>query len=786
MKPSEELQHRDQWVLQLPDRATQFLLGLYWIMSQWNPCDSTSVSMGSSLYLLVIGLALGFFTSVDRLLGESRHTVSLPWKLAITGLFGWFLFATYYVLDRGNFRSASLGFWQAVSLLGVASAAYYQFTKPGRMESHLRWLIGTAAGAVLYALYQYLVSMPRLREEFSANPEAILQARGIVPGSGEAMQFANRLMSTEPMGPFALTNSLAGFIGPWLIIALGAIAWLCLPESATDGANKKRSRHWTRRFPSYFLTLWLFVVATSWTLVLTKSRTAWIASLVSAGLLLLIVHPLVRRTWDRGSRYASIAAPTFLVLILVALFLLWRDPQLLTEAGKSLAYRMEYWRGAWRLIELSPWLGDGPLQFQDMYVRVKELAASETPADPHNMWMEIGVWGGFPAMILAGGIGLGLVQRFAMMPMSSIARGANDQDKEGKVTRKLKASDFGASFGLVSVVAFSFLSPELDTQLTALLFSGGCFYVYISLASPNWERFVQDNGMKIGLILCTFLGIHFLFSGGWMQPGNMNTAVVGAVLGFIGPSRRTTRREELYVWSPWIPLLTWTGLAACFLIFFYGPENRLATWETDLSLGRWRNAAVSEWEEMLEIHPWSPQIPEEIAKHSLGKALDGRLGEATRREWESLFLKADDAMRKRSPRSWNAAFQSATWNRMLADQNKGNQERAAPFSERSIQAMRETAAMYPASIPVQLQYALFAFSVGDRDGAVAGAKQVEAIENTTPHADRKLAASNVYLPDMLREQWGVAGRPEWKPDASGFVTAEPAFARLRSLLQLSE
>ncbi len=131
MKPSEELQHRDQWVLQLPDRATQFLLGLYWIMSQWNPCDSTSVSMGSSLYLLVIGLALGFFTSVDRLLGESRHTVSLPWKLAITGLFGWFLFATYYVLDRGNFRSASLGFWQAVSLLGVASAAYYQFTKPG-------------------------------------------------------------------------------------------------------------------------------------------------------------------------------------------------------------------------------------------------------------------------------------------------------------------------------------------------------------------------------------------------------------------------------------------------------------------------------------------------------------------------------------------------------------------------------------------------------------------------------------------------------------------------------
>lgn len=121
MKSNQELQNHENWVIQLPDRVTQFLLGLYWVMSQWNPCDSTSVSMGSSLYLILIGLALGFFTSIDRLLGESRHTISLPWKLAITGFFAWLLLATYQVFDRGNFRSATLGFWQSVSLLGVAS-----------------------------------------------------------------------------------------------------------------------------------------------------------------------------------------------------------------------------------------------------------------------------------------------------------------------------------------------------------------------------------------------------------------------------------------------------------------------------------------------------------------------------------------------------------------------------------------------------------------------------------------------------------------------------------------
>lgn len=782
----QELQIRESWVHQLPDCATQFLLGLYWILSQWNPCDSTSVSLGSSLYLILIGLALGFFTSIDRLLGESRHTISLPWKLAITGFFTWLLLATYQVVDRGNLRSATLGFWQSVSLLGVASAAYYQFTKPGRMESHLRWLLGTVAGTVLYALYQYLISMPRWQEEFAANPDAFLRGKGIVPGTGEAMQYANRLMSTEPMGPFALTNSLAGFIGPWLVIALGAIAWLCLPETVAVGGSKRRSRHWTRRFPAYFLSLWLLVVLAAWTLVLTKSRTAWIATAVSCALLGLIAHPVVRRTWNRGSRYWSIAAPSLLVLLLIGLFVLWRDPLLLTEAGKSLAYRMEYWRGAGRLIESSPWLGDGPLQFQDMYVRFKELTASETPADPHNMWMEIGVWAGLPALVIAAGMVLGLLQRFAMMPIQASRPIEGEDRKEEKGLRRLKASDFGASFGLVSVVAFSFLSPELDNQLTALLFAGGCFYAYLSLASPTWERFVFENGMKIGLILCTFLGIHLLFSGGWMQPGNMNTAVIGAVLGFIGPTRAAVRREELYVWSPWIPLGAWIGLAGVFLLFFYGPENRLATWETDLALGKWKTAAASEWEGMLGVHPWAPQIPEEVARHSLVKAMDGRMGAAARREWVRLFLKADDATRQRSPRSWNVAYQSATWNRMLSDESQRDPELALTLTNRSIAASRDAAAMYPVSIPVQLQFALFAFSDGDFAGAMEGWKRVDAIESATPHADRKLAAAKVYLPDRLRVGWGVDGNPIWGRDSSGFVHAEPAFSRLRSSLQLSE
>lgn len=123
---------------------------------------------------------------------------------------------------------------------------------------------------------------------------------------------------------------------------------------------------------------------------------------------------------------------------------------------------------------------------------------------------------------------------------------------------------------------------------------------------------------------------------------------------------------------------------------------------------------------------------------------------------------------------------------MLADESQANSELAATLLNRSSAASRETAAMYPSSIPVQLQYALFAFSDGDAAGAIEGWRQVDAIESSTPHADRKLAAATVYLPDRLRAGWGVDGDPSWGRDSSGFVRAEPAFARLRSSLQLSE
>jgi O-antigen ligase len=56
---------------------------------------------------------------------------------------------------------------------------------------------------------------------------------------------------------------------------------------------------------------------------------------------------------------------------------------------------MNYWEGAWDLIQESPLLGFGSLNFQSTYLRVKRSIAAETPADPHNFLLEIAHAGGW-------------------------------------------------------------------------------------------------------------------------------------------------------------------------------------------------------------------------------------------------------------------------------------------------------------------------------------------------------------------------------------------------------
>ena len=141
-------------------------------------------------------------------------------------------------------------------------------------------------------------------------------------------------------------------------------------------------------------------------LVMTKSRTALLGVLVAAGL-----YWFVQRT-GKWFRKGAIAAITVILagMALATLALLTGiiDQQVLSEAPKSLKYRLEYWAATSRMILDHIWLGCGPGNFRANYLHHKLAGASEEILDPHNLlldvWANAGIvaWAGLVALLIWG------------------------------------------------------------------------------------------------------------------------------------------------------------------------------------------------------------------------------------------------------------------------------------------------------------------------------------------------------------------------------------------------
>ena len=84
-------------------------------------------------------------------------------------------------------------------------------------------MIALAAGLSGYGLYQRRVEMPRAEAAIrSRSRRRAPRGRRVGPaGSPRRQHFEDRLKNREPTATFALTNSLAAMLAPWLVIAVG-------------------------------------------------------------------------------------------------------------------------------------------------------------------------------------------------------------------------------------------------------------------------------------------------------------------------------------------------------------------------------------------------------------------------------------------------------------------------------------------------------------------------------------------------------------------------------------
>jgi len=788
-------QSASSWVYRSPSLLACFLLGICLVLSQLDPCDATSVSAGGSFTFISLALGVGFLVALDSAIQTTEPTKPISFAAIGCIAFGiWVCVCTWMVPSRGNARFAFNGCWQWVGeislLLSIARLS---------MRGHLAGtivslMIACAAGTVGHAMFQFWVTAPALRARFVVERSAILSEMGVVDGTAQAMQFASRLQSTEPTGPFALTNSLAGFMAAWSVFLL---VMLC-SHFARPSRSQQQGRL-SRLTPAKngpWIGLAMIATGMFVVLLLTKSRSAWLATaigLVAATLL----HPALRHRGSTLLRRYGVTIGTAAVIVSITFgVVIVRDPTIVSEAGKSLSYRLDYWQGAIALIRSHPWTGVGVCNFQQNYNQVKSMAASESPADPHNFLMETATAGGLPLLFLLLGaitlfcrVALESVQRYPKkIPENGLDQGSNPLDVEPANRYGLLVG--GAIACLASLCFHAFFRDDLGGLASTAIFVllGVVSYAIVELCRRMLA--VEDTAI-LCVIAASITLLHLLASGGWMQPGVMNTLCVasGILLGTVPKNGSHTglgHRDFAPVMSAiarFAPILL-IGMASIgFLQTSLNPVVRSAT-ITGLMTPAWmRSMSVEEWSRVVESDPYDPELPRLAANACVEMLVRNELSTEARKRWLASFDGFAEEFVRRDPVQWAAPFECGQWNTKIAASAPNASGMVSP-TDRKEQAFRDferSATLFPNSVQTQLQAAVGAAAIGRWLEMGRYLEMAEAIDRVTPHLDRKINATVVYLPIRLETEQPL-DRSAREGQEPGFAKGEPVVQWMRRLV----
>ncbi|MCY2983772.1 MAG: O-antigen ligase family protein [Planctomycetota bacterium] len=784
MKPT--VQANASWLFRMPRQLAIFLLAICLVVSQVNPCDATSVALGSSISFIVMAIGIWILVGVDSLLSASsvRTSPFFHWICWTFALFGaWLWFCTFTVLGRGNARMAYYGCWQWIAQ-GMLLLAIAKLGMRARIASPLcSLMIACTAGTVAYACHQYFLSMPAFRERFAADPNSILEKMGLAAGSSGAMQFANRLNSLEPTGPFSLTNSLAGLMAAWMVFLVLLLSGQAAATLTSLKPKHVTSPHWNWG-PAILcvgLTGSFFV-----TLLLTKSRSGWL----SAVLCLMVgslLHPSLRQGgWAIAKRLRIVFIAISILCSVSIGTVLVRDPSILAEAGKSLSFRLDYWRGAWTMIQSRPWTGYGVANFQQNYTRVKVITASESPADPHNFVLETAAAGGWPLLIV-----LSLILTLLLFKTLDCSRSKNrevDNPFEWNATEMAEGKwsiVVGGLCACVGVFMSALLFNDDDTFYASILFVVVSILVFVWVERTKWIVH-NERTTLVYLVSAAVVLVHLLASGGWMQPGVMNSVCVFVGLAFGLTSSQLANSMPLQGKSWAYPLIGFAigSLAmADFARTTYLPRLRVSEFSRLDSRNPFSGRDPSQWLDLVKFDPLDPELPRLAAYQCVEELRRSDLSASVRQRYEDLLDELCADYLKRDPNHWIPNMEAGRWHAVLADRySKSDQTKDLALSAKQIafKYFCKAAEFYPNSAQARLQAAVGAAWCGEAAEAQFQVEKAVEIDRETLHADRKLSGVVVFFPKELDTSNSPVEKDAWVDASDGDAKGEPILRWLRS------
>jgi O-antigen ligase/tetratricopeptide (TPR) repeat protein len=647
--------------------------------------------------------------------------------------------STIVMLSYGHARPMINTVWQWISF-GIA---FFLCREVLRRDIQRRAMVAVMLALAVclsgHGFYQYFYSMPKTRADFEANPDAMLAEVGMVApeGSPARAQFLDRLTSTEPLATFTLTNSLAGFLSPWLLLAIGA-AW-----TSWRDANVRN-----RIVPG--LVACAVFVAVCW--ILTKSRTAGLATVFGLGLMAIYIR---RGGWRPDWRILAGFVAVPILLVFFGMIVGGLDMLVLTESAKSLQYRFEYWQATAAMIGDYPWFGCGPGNFQQYYTAYKLPAASETVADPHNFLLEVWATAGTPAalalltllLVFAFQVRKGL-QATALQPVDVLTsadakrKTKTKTKKESHRTPSHDAADawflyLGAAIGvLIAYFPCGFLvgyMPEVALFLVA--FPVGL----VALAACH--AWVKHGQLSLPSLLCAVVValINLLAAGGITFAGVSLTLWL-----LLAMSLNTVENQQPARLRPRAVVgvlvgVTWLLLVLCHQTA-YDPVLRskahLAEAGAAVQLGRIEDA-------LLRAAAADPHSSEPWHKLAALRHQQWILTSNPTKGEE--FAEAVEQMLQRNPRYSSFQLQVGHW-QLLAFRATDRQEHI----QSAIEAYDRAETLYPNHSLGRAHAAWAAFLANDPQNASVKANAALQLDDLNPHREQKLAVQAISDPGPIR------------------------------------
>ncbi len=698
-------------------------------------------------------------------------------------------------------RAVWNSFWHVIALLVFTMVASQAARSPALSRAFLQLVIISAVFQSTYALHQYFVSMPAARAEYLADPDASIQKAQLDAPRGSELrsQYESRLLgSFEPPGTFALTNSLAVLLSG-AIVGLGSFA--------------------LRRSGKSSVSLWLLrglflLIVCVW--LLTKSRSGFLAVVMVAGSSFVLTQfskrqaqasPAENRVESASSSRASITrwvigAVAVFFMMGLAIALLSSDQLVLSEAPKSILYRLEYWQATAKMIVDYPWTGVGLGNFQTYYPAYKLPRASEVIADPHNWLFDLAANCSLPFLAMAV-FALGWALRGGMVNWRA-AKSSAEQAEDAKARAHVHAFWIGAMTLFLITGGLQLVLGELiDFDATALgaiaaTLSWWLLSRYGRTAPPNPQSSAELVPLTLDAIryaawlaVITML-VCLLASGSWQASGM--ALPLSLMLAICNPGERPALGADskkfaasalvnlavvvialvAFVWQTWQPVQSSWALE----------QQSMAAWQQGQG-----EQAFSLARQAQDADPLAASPRRLLVQYAMNQAVAagqraaaGEFAQAANQVESSL----SDILNANPVSNLNCSFAGECNIGLAACTIHWNQGLAIQHMRTAAEHYAQAVERYPTSVALRAQCAVVqAWLDLQGNGQLSAAAQEQLSEayrlsELTPHTNRQLASQQVYLPDALAAPLDTAAVVRASPD-SPWANAEPLCNFLRKM-----